>query len=274
MRTVSTHGAEIPVLGLGTWQLKGEQASGIVARALNLGYTHIDTARMYDNETAVGQGLRDSGVARDRIFLTTKIWPEDFARDDFLAAADDSLRNLGVDHVDLLLLHWPSPTVPLEETLDALSTVVEQGKARHAGVSNFTISLCQQAVAAARVPIVCNQVEYHPFIAQEKLRRFLESGNQALVGYCPLAKGRVHDDPVLKRIAESHGATPAQIALAWELSHPNVCCIPKTANPDRLAENLKAAEIALTAAEVAEIDTLASPGGRMVSVEGFAPDWD
>lgn len=274
MRTIESGGAGIPVLGVGTWQLRGQQATDIVLKALAEGFTHVDTARMYGNEAAVGKAVRESGVPRERIFLTTKVWPDDFRRRDFVAAVDDSLRELGLDHVDLLLLHWPAPSVPLEETIGALSEAVESGKARFGGVSNFNIALYRDAAEMARVPIVCNQVEYHPFIEQEELRHFLEQQGAAIVAYCPLAKGRVLRDPALGRIAERHGATPAQIALAWELSHPNVAAIPKTSTPARLTENLGALEIRLSEEERTEIAGLASPRGRMVELEGYAPDWD
>lgn len=274
MRTVESGDAGIPVLGVGTWQLRGQQATDIVLRALAEGFTHVDTARMYGNEAAVGKGVRDSDVPRDRIFLTTKIWPDDFARADFLVAFDASLRELGLDYVDLLLLHWPSPAVPLEETMGALSQAVGSGRARFGGVSNFNIALFRDAARLASVPIVCNQVEYHPFVEQERLRHFLEEQDAALVAYCPLAKGRVLEDPVLVRIAGDHGATPAQIALAWELSHPNVAAIPKTSTPERLAENLAALDIRLSEDERTEIAGLASPRGRMIELQGHAPEWD
>lgn len=274
MRTIISGEAEIPVLGIGTWQLRGDEATRIVARALAEGYSHIDTARMYGNEMAVGKGIAEADVPRERVFLTTKVWPDDFRGGDFAAAVDDSLRQLDTDYVDLLLLHWPSPTVPLEETMAALTLAAEQGKARHVGVSNFTISLFREAERLAGVPIVCNQVEFHPFIAQERLRLYLESEGRALTAYCPLAKGQVFREPVLRRIGETHGASPAQIALAWELSHPNVAVIPKTATPARLAENLAALNIPLSDEEKMEIAALGSPRGRMVELSGLSPDWD
>ena len=274
MRTISAHGAEIPVLGIGTWQLSGRQAAEVVAEGLRLGYRHVDTARMYGNEAEVGAGIRESGVDRDEVFLTTKIWPDDFRRDDLRRAAEDSVRTLGVDRVDLMLLHWPAPDVPLAETVDALSGVVEDGLARFAGVSNFNIRLVEEARAAARVPLVCNQVEFHPFIEQEKLRRWLEDQGMALVAYAPLGKGQIANNEVLARIGARHHASPAQVALAWELSHLNVAAIPKSARPERLAENLRALEIELSHEERAEIAGLTSRDGRMIELEGYAPDWD
>lgn len=274
MRTIPARGAEIPVLGLGTWQLSGREAREVVAEGLRLGYTHVDTARMYGNEAEVGDGIRASGIDHDRVFLTTKIWPDDFRGEDLRRAAEDSLRTLGLDRVDLLLLHWPAPDVPLAETMDALSGVVEDGLARFAGVSNFTIRLIEEAEAAARVPLVCNQVEFHPFLDQRKLQGWLAERDMALVAYAPLGKGQAAGNDVLGRIGANHGASAAQVALAWELSHPNVAAIPKSANPGRLAENLRTLEIRLTDEEKAEIAALRSPEGRMIEVEGYAPDWD
>lgn len=274
MRTIPARGAEIPVLGIGTWQLRGAQAREVVAEGLRLGYTHVDTARMYGNEAEVGAGIRASGVDRDAVFLTTKIWPDDFGRDDLRRAAEDSLRTLGLDHVDLMLLHWPAPDVPLAETMDALSDVVEDGLARFAGVSNFTIDLIEQAEAAARVPLVCNQVEFHPFLDQRTLQGWMAERDMALVAYAPLGKGKAADNAVLERIGANHGASAAQVALAWELSHPNVAAIPKSARPERLEQNLRALEIRLTDEERAEIAALGSRGGRMIELDGYAPDWD
>lgn len=274
MRSIEAGGARIPVLGFGTWQLRGREAREAVAEAIRRGFRHIDTARMYDNEQAVGEGIRDAGLPRDELFVTTKVWPTDFRREAFATAVDASLKALRLDHVDLLLLHWPSPDVPLEETVDALSAAVEGGKARFAGVSNFNMRRFEAAEAAARVPLVCNQVEFHPFLDQEPLRRFLADRDRALVGYCPLAKGRVFDAAPIRRAAEARGATPAQIALAWELSHDNVAVIPKTANPARVEENLGALRITLDEDERAAIAALASRSGRMVSMDDFRPDWD
>jgi len=274
MRHVETGRISMPALGLGTFRLEGRQARDMTERALAEGYRHVDTARMYGNEAAIGAGITRAGVPREEIFVTTKVWPDDFRRTDFERAVADSLRNLRSDHVDLLLLHWPSRAVPLEETIDALSETVRRGQARYAGVSNFTRGLFEQAEAASAVSLAVNQVECHPYLDQSAMRAFLERRGAAMTAYCPLALGAVADDPVIIRIAERHGASVAQVTLAWILSAPNTAAIPKTANPGRLAENLAASELALAPEEIAGIDRLARPDGRILSPAGLAPAWD
>lgn len=274
MKTVRAGAATIPGLGLGTFRLRGDEAVAITERALAEGYRHIDTAQAYENEAEVGAGIAASSVPRDQVFLTTKIWPSDFAEADFLRAADASLKRLGTDYVDLLLLHWPSREVPVAETIGALAKVVAAGKARHAGVSNFTRAMFAEAEAVGAVPLVVNQVEYHPFLDQTAMQRFLAGRGAAIAAYCPLARGKVVDEPVLERIAGARGVTAGDIALAWILATPNAVAVPKTATPARLATNLQAAEIRLSPEEIAEIDALRSPQGRLVSPAGVAPEWD
>jgi len=264
----------MPALGLGTFRLEGRRAREMTERALAQGYRHIDTARMYGNEADIGAGIARAGVPREEIFVTTKIWPDDFRRADFERAVADSLRNLRSDHVDLLLLHWPSRAVALEETVEALAEAVHRGQARYAGVSNFTRGLFEQAEAASPVPLAVNQVECHPYLDQSEMRAFLERRGAVMTAYCPLALGAVADDDVIARIAERRGATVAQVVLAWILSAPNTAAIPKTANPGRLGANLAAAELELAPEEIAEIDRLARPDGRIISPAGLAPAWD
>ncbi|THH34835.1 aldo/keto reductase [Aliishimia ponticola] len=266
--------AGIPNLGLGTFKMSPGEARDIVAAALAEGYRHIDTARAYDNEADVGEGMRNSDVPRDQVFLTTKILPKDFAAGDFRAAAEQSLKVLGTDYIDLLLLHWPSREVPLAETLPVLDALIEEGKVRFGGVSNFTIAQTQEAESILNAPVAANQVELHPYIDQSKLLTYLASRNIPVEAYCPLAQGNVMDDPVLHEIAEAHGTNAAAISVAWLLQIPNGIAIPKTATKNRLAGNLAAAEIALTPEEVARIDALVRPDGRMVSPDSLAPDWD
>ncbi len=273
MRTVQGGDAAIPALGLGTWALRGAEARDTVARALAEGWRHVDTARMYGNEAEVGDALRAAATPRAEIFLTTKIWPDDHAPDRLRAAAEDSLRTLGVDHVDLMLLHWPSKTVPFEETLPALDALRRDGLARHVGVSNFTRAQLAKVLEILDSPLAVNQVEFHPFLDQSKMLAALAEAGAALTAYSPLAKGTVADDPTLRRIAEAHGTAPGTVALAWILAK-GAAAVPKTATPARLAENLAAAELALTPEEIAEIDRLARPDGRMVEPEGVTPDWD
>ncbi|MBY6115321.1 aldo/keto reductase [Mameliella alba] len=266
--------AKIPNLGLGTFRMPAGDTRDIVAAALAEGYRHIDTAQAYENEAEVGEGLRASGTPREQVFVTTKILPRDFAAADFRAAAEKSLKALNTDYIDLLLLHWPSRDVPLSETLPVLDALIAEGKVRFGGVSNFTIKQVAETESILSAPVAANQVELHPFIDQSKLLANLESRGIPFEAYSPLAQGKVMKDPVLQEIADTHGASPAAIAVAWLLQKPNGVAIPKTATKSRLAGNLAAAELTLTTDEVARIDTLAGPDGRIVSPDSLAPDWD
>ncbi|WP_314886151.1 aldo/keto reductase, partial [Psychrobacter immobilis] len=212
--------ANIPVLGLGTWQSTGQDCVDVVSQALKMGYEHIDTAQAYGNEKEVGQGIKQSGVSRDKFFLTTKIFPDDmkFEPEELIAAAKRSLADLDTDYVDLLLLHWPDDRVPLSETIPALCELQKQGLTRHIGVSNFNIANIIEAEKYADVPIVVNQVEFHPFIKQKTLQTFLNNHHILLEAYSPLARGDVFDNEIIKEIADKHNVTPAQISLAWILA--------------------------------------------------------
>jgi diketogulonate reductase-like aldo/keto reductase len=274
MRLVETTKISMPALGLGTFRLEGRHAQRMIERALVEGYRHIDTAQMYGNEAAIGRGIAGTGVPREDLFLTTKIWPDRFHRPGFDRAVEESLRDLGTDYVDLLLLHWPSREVPIAETLEGMAEAVEQGRVRHAGVSNFTRALFEEAESRSTVPLAVDQVEWHPYLDQRPLRRFLAERDAVMTAYCPLALGRVMKDRVIGRIAEAHDATVGQVTLAWILSARNTAAIPKTASPDRLAENLAAAELRLTADEIEAIDRLARPDGRIIEPAGLAPAWD
>ena len=189
MHTVEANGAGIPALGLGTWTLKGASCVDLVSRAVEVGYRHIDTAAMYDNEADVGEGIRTAGVPRDDLFVTTKVWWSDLAAGDLRRSAEASLRKLGIDAVDLLLIHWPSPSVPLAETIAALNGVREAGMARNIGVSNFPTTLLSQAIALSAAPLVANQVEHHPYLDQRKVHAACREAGMAMVSYCPLHRG-------------------------------------------------------------------------------------
>jgi diketogulonate reductase-like aldo/keto reductase len=273
MHDVNANGARIPALGFGTWALPDDRVQSLVEYSLAIGYRHVDTAQMYKNEVAVGLGIRASGVHRDDIFLTTKIWPDYFARDDFRRAADERLKLLGVDRVDLLLLHWPSRTVPLAETIEALNAVLEAGQTRHIGVSNFTIAMIDEAVRLSAAPLVTDQVEYHPFLSQEKVLVTLRRQGMALTAYCPLARGKVVDDPTLAEIGMAHGKTASQVALRWLVQQDGVIAIPRSATESRIAENLAVFDFRLSDAEMARIHALGSPHGRVVNI-ALAPEWD
>ena len=268
--------ANIPVLGLGTWQSTGQDCVDVVKKALEMGYEHIDTAQAYDNEKEVGQGIKQSGVARDKFFLTTKIFPDDmkFQSEKLAAAAKRSLENLDTDYVDLLLLHWPDDRVPLSETMPALCELQKQGLTRHIGVSNFNIANIIEAKKHADVPIVVNQVEFHPFIKQNTLQTFLNNHHILLEAYSPLARGDVFDNDIIKEIADKHNVTPAQISLAWILSDKHRVAIPKTSNPDHLQGNLDAVNVKLSAEELDKIGGLARSDGRKIEHPDYSPVWD
>lgn len=274
MHLVEANGARIPAIGFGTWELRGGQAQAMVEAALEMGYRHIDTAQMYGNEAAVGAGIRASGLKRDEIFVTTKIWPDQFRAGSFQRAAEESLRKLGLDRVDLLLLHWPNPEVPLRETMGALNEVIERGLARHPGVSNFTTRLLDEAVALSATPLVANQVEYHPYLDQGPVLAKLRANGMALTAYCPLARGRFFEEPVVQVIARRHGRTPGQVGLRWLVQQDGVIAIPRSSRPEHARLNLAVSDFALSAEEMRRIAGLARPDGRMVQAAGFAPAWD
>ena len=272
MLTIEANGARIPSIGLGTWELRGRTCARIVEQALRLGYRHIDTAQSYDNEREVGEGLRASHVRRDDIFVTTKIWTTHFAPNDLLRSAKESLVKLRMSDVDLLLLHWPNAHVPLAETIGALAQAKQMGLARHIGVSNFTVALIEQAVALCPEPLVCDQVEYHPYLDQTKVRDACAQAGMALVAYSPIAKGGVKTDATLARIGGAHGKSAAQICLRW-LVQQNVVAIPRTSKIERLSENIDIFDFELSDAEMAEISAMATSGSRLTDF-GFAPKWD
>ena len=272
MLFVEANGARIPAIGLGTWELRGRSCARLVEQALRLGYRHIDTAQMYDNEREVGEGLRASGVKRDQVFLTTKIWPSHFAPHDLERSAKESLVRLRLTEVDLLLLHWPNPQVPLSETLGALARVKQQGLARHIGVSNFTVALIEEAVAACPEPLVCDQVEYHPYLDQAKVKDACARHGMAVVAYSPVARGRIRGDETLTRIGQVHGKTVAQVCLRW-LVQQNVAAIPRTSKIERLSENIEIFDFVLSDEEMSEISAMGSARGRLTDY-AFAPKWD
>jgi len=268
--------ANIPVLGLGTWQSTGQDCIDVVSQGLKMGYEHIDTAQAYGNEKEVGKGIKQSGVARDKFFLTTKIFPDDmkFQPEKLIEAAKRSLKDLDTDYVDLLLLHWPDDRVPLSETIPALCELQKQGLTRHIGVSNFNIAKLIEAEKYADVPIVVNQVEFHPFIKQQTLQTFLNNHHILLEAYSPLARGDVFDNEIIKQIADKHGITPAQVSLAWILSDKDRVAIPKTSNPDHLQGNLDAIDIQLSEDELEQIGSLARSDGRKIEHPDYTPEWD
>ncbi len=274
MHHVDANGANIPAIGLGTWTLTGKAATRLVADAIRSGYRHVDTATMYDNEEAVGAGLRASGVSRDEIFLTTKVWPSDIADGDLQRSVAASLKRLQVDRLDLALIHWPSGTIPLAESIRALNEVKDRGLARHIGVSNFTVALLAEAVVLSRHPLACNQIEYHPFLNQERVLAACRGHGMAVVSYCPLARGaELFPEPAVTAAAERHGRTPAQIVLRWQVQQEGVVAIPRSSNAERIAQNLRVFDFVLEADEMAALDALRVRQHRICDFE-FSPEWD
>jgi diketogulonate reductase-like aldo/keto reductase len=273
-KCVEAHGARIPLLGLGTWELRGRTCARIVEQALRLGYRHIDTAQLYENEREVGEGLRASGVRRDDVFVVTKIWPTHFSPPELDRAAKDRLTRLRLSDVDLLLLHWPNPRIPLSETLGALCKVKRDGLARHIGVSNFTVAMLEEAASLTTEPLVCNQFEAHPFLDQSKLIAACRRHGMAVVAYTPLARGAAKNNTVLARIGRAHKKTATQVGLRW-LVQQDIAVIPRTSKLDRLVENAAIFDFALSEEEMAEIAALARPDGRVVDYSySGAPSWD
>jgi 2,5-diketo-D-gluconate reductase B len=269
---LTAHGAAMPAIGFGTSSLG--DCGEIVATALKLGYRHIDTAWKYGTERGVGEGLRAAGVPRGEIFLTTKVSHEYLRTDDFARSVDESLRNLGVDYVDLLLVHWPNPEIPLAEPIAALAKAKRQGFTRHVGVANFNIALLDEAIALCPEPLVNLQAECHPYLDQRKLTAACRARGIIFTAYCPLGRGRLMQDPELAEIAARKGRSIAQIALRWLVQQGNIVPIPRSSNPKRMAENLDVFSFALTEDEMARIAALARPNGRIANPAGRAPAWD
>lgn len=269
MQTRVWRDATIPTIGLGTWELRGEGCREAVEHALAIGYRHIDTAQAYENEAEVGAAIARSGVPRDSIFLTTKVRPRHFRRDDLLRSTRESLEALAVDAVDLLLLHWPNRDVPLEESLGALHEARRLGMARHVGVSNFNPSMLAASVAAG--PTLTNQIEYHPFLDQSRMLQLAEEHDLLITAYAPVARGKVQQEPLLHAIGAEHGKSPSQVAMRWLIQQPRVLAIPKAASPAHQAANLALFDFELSAEEMAQIGGLARRE-RLVDNPGI--DWE
>ncbi|WOB51040.1 2,5-didehydrogluconate reductase DkgB [Xanthomonas hydrangeae] len=265
----------VPAFGLGTFRLKDQIVIDSVRNALELGYRAIDTAQIYDNEEQVGQAIAASNVPRDQLYLTTKIWVDKFGRDALLPSLQESLRKLGTEHVDLTLIHWPSPKdqVPMREYLEALAQARQQGLTRAIGVSNFTIALIKQAIEILGTDaIATNQIEVHPYLQNRALIAFLREQGIHVTSYMTLAVGEVLKDPVIQAIAARHDATAAQVTLAWALQQ-GYSVIPSSTKRENLASNLKAQSLQLSEQDMSEIAAL-DRGQRLANPKAIAPDWD
>ncbi|TVR16765.1 MAG: aldo/keto reductase [Balneolaceae bacterium] len=263
---------DVPEIGLGTYRLYGKECKQIITKALEIGYRHIDTAQIYKNEKEVGDALHASGIEREEIFLTTKIWHTNLDHDDVLNSVEESLRELRVPYVDLLLIHWPNEQYSLLQTFEAMLTLRDQGKALNIGVSNFPLSLTQTVVEDLRIPIFTNQVEFHPFLEQFNLLDYSYENDFLVTAYSPLAQGKVSENKTLIQIAAEYGKSPAQIALRWLIEQENVVAIPKASSVEHLTENLDIYDFELSDEHFEQIDAL-DKSMRIVNPT-FAPDWD
>lgn len=277
MQFITAHGARIPQIGLGTMQLTGETGIAAIKTALDLGYRHLDTAAYYGNEKENGEALRASGVPRQDVFITTKVRPSEAKADAFARVVDQSLANLQLPYVDLLLIHWPSKDVPLAETIGALCKAKKEGKARHVGVSNFTTALLDEAWAVTSEPLVCNQIEVHPFINQDKVIAACGKRGMAVVAYVPIVRGKLQGGQemgveVMERIGKVHGKSVAQVSLRY-LVQRGLVAIPRSSNPAHLKANLDVFDFTLSDAEMDELRKLNRTNMRVVDPP-HAPVWD
>lgn len=275
MHSVSANGAEIPALGLGTWTLKGPSLPSLIAKAVEAGYRHIDTAAMYGNESEIGDGIRQCGLDRNELFVTTKVWHTDLADGALQKSAASSLSRLGLDVVDLLLIHWP-PTdgTSIEEAIGTLNDAKAQGMARHIGISNFPVAYIERAVRASEHPLACNQCEYHPMLDQDVVLAACREHGMTFTSYCPLGRGgEIFSSPAVSDAAAAHGRTPAQIVLRWHVQQQSVAAIPRSSNPDHVAANFQIWDFELDDAQMQAISALRSRNHRICDFD-FSPDWD
>jgi diketogulonate reductase-like aldo/keto reductase len=272
MQFLDAKGAHIPILGLGTWTLKGRDCVRLVEQAIRLGYRHIDTAQMYGNEREVGEGVRASGIKRDEIFVVTKVAPDNLAPKLLERSVKDSVAALQLGKIDLLLLHWPNKGVPLKETIDALAGARRDGLVRHIGVSNYTVALIDEASRLSGDSLVCNQIEYHPFLDQTKVIAACRRHHMAVIAYSPIAKGDARNDAVLTRIGKAHGKSAAQVSLRF-LVQQGIGAIPRTSKVERLAENIAIFDFELSAEQMRDIARLARSDGRLTDW-AWSPKWD
>src|SRR5438105_4962004 len=276
MHYIDANGARIPAIGLGTMTLKDAVCIEAVATALQLGYRHIDTAERYGNEAAVGEGLhkglRAAGLKREDVFVVTKVYWDKLAPGDFETSVAESLQKLKLAWVDLLLIQWNNPKVPLADSIASLCAAKTKGQTKHVGVANFTTSMLAEAVEFASEPLVTNQIEVHPFLDQSKVLAACRKQRRSIPAYCPIARGKVPGHELLQRIGQAHGKSPAQVSLRY-LVQQGIIPIPRTANPEHLAANLAVFDFALSEVEMAEIGTLKKADGRVVNPP-HAPNWD
>ena len=271
MQSVEAKGFSIPIVGLGTWELRGRDCARLTEQAIRLGYRHIDTAQMYANEAEVGEGVRASGI-RNEVMVTTKVAHTSLAPHELERSVKESLHRLRLDIIDLLLIHWPNERVPLAETLGAMGRMKQGGYVKQIGVSNFTVALLDEATRITD-EIVCNQIEYHPFLDQSKVIAACRKHDIAVVAYSPIARGNAKGDAVLERIGKAHNKSAAQVSLRW-LIQQDIVVIPRTSKVERLSENISLFDFALSDAEMSEIGALSQQKKRRIVDLSWSPKWD
>jgi 2,5-diketo-D-gluconate reductase B len=257
MKYLDVKGVRFPAIGFGTSGLHGRSCTEMVRNALEMGYRHLDTARVYGNEEEVGRGMRESGLAREDIFLVTKVWRSNLRPRDVRRSAEDSLAALATPYVDCLLIHAPNDSVPLGETLGAFAELRAEGKIRYIGVSNFSVAQMREAVETCGVDVFCNQIEYNFATDRSDLLAYMRAQGSVLVAHRPLGRGSLVDHPVLARIGKVHGKTASQVALAWLVRQPGVAAIPRTSRMAHAHLNLDVFDVPFSDAELAEIGKLA-----------------
>ena len=272
MQFIEARGCRIPAVGLGTWQLSGRDCVRVVQQAIKLGYRHFDTAQMYGNEREVGEGVRASGIKREEVFVVTKVAPDNLAPRQLERSVKDSIGQLRLGEIDLLLLHWPNKGLPLKDTIEALCGIKRDGLARSIGVSNYTVALLDEADKLSEGRLVCNQFECHPFLDQSKVLAACRKHGMAPVAYSPIARGSAKGDDTLQTIGKQHGKSAAQVSLRY-LVQQGIAVIPRTSKVERLAENIALFDFELSDDEMAQIAKLATPDGRIVDW-AWSPQWD
>lgn len=272
MQFKSAQGVEVPEIGLGTYKLYGRECKQVVSKAIDIGYRHIDTAQMYKNEQEVGDAVHSSNVDREDLFIATKIWHTNLEHDDVLQTVEDSLSQMRTPYVDLLMIHWPNKQYSLEQTLEAMLVLRDQGKAMNIGVSNFPLGLMKFVIEDLRIPLYSNQVEFHPYLSQFDLLEYSYDNDFLITAYSPLAQGKVFEDETLINIGEEYGKNPGQVALRWLIEQENVIAIPKASTAEHLESNIDIFDFELSDEHFEQIDEL-NKSQRLVNPT-FAPDWD
>ncbi|MEI7669709.1 MAG: aldo/keto reductase [Pseudomonadota bacterium] len=272
MKFIDIKNAKMPALGFGTWQLTGNECYNAVVNAIDIGYRHIDTAQIYENEQQVGDAIRKYGIKREELFITTKLWTTNFTTEKVASSFEESLEKLQTDYIDLLLIHWHNPEVALSETLSAMAELVKKKKTKLIGVSNFPIKLMKEAIEDCKADIFCNQIEYHPMLVQNELLKYAAKNNVVITAYSPLARGRLKDNSILLDIGKKYSKTPAQIALRWLIEQNNVAAIPKAASAEHAKQNFDIFDFELSKTEHDLITNIDSKT-RIIN-PSFAPEWD